>query len=337
MGPAGEHPDADVLSAFAEGALLESERGAVLAHLAGCAECRAVLSLIAEEPRGIAEVRPFPVRRRPRVWIPWGAVAAGIAVACGIALYRVERKPVYAPTTAQNQEKPAAPPPQEIAQLQAPANEPRTEKKKTASSAPEKSSKSATPDRVDAMAGLQEDKNATDLLKLAPGVASGGAPAAEKPKAEAQLRSRDLAVDTRTTAAFSSMAAAKSVAAGEVARSVVAQNEAAPVARPHWRLNEEGQPQRAFGNGAWQPALAGGPAKMRVVSIIGDEVWAGGADSQVYRSADEGSTWRAVPLPVKNGAAHTIVHIRFETAQMGTIEAADGTSWQTADGGRTWQ
>ncbi len=71
----GEHPDADVLNAFAEGALLERERNAVMAHLAGCAECREVLSLIAEEaPQTDAEVKQFPARE---------AASCVDAVGCG--------------------------------------------------------------------------------------------------------------------------------------------------------------------------------------------------------------------------------------------------------------
>src|SRR5579872_629616 len=43
--PAGAHPDADVLTAFAERALAEREREKILAHLAGCHECREVVAL----------------------------------------------------------------------------------------------------------------------------------------------------------------------------------------------------------------------------------------------------------------------------------------------------
>jgi len=57
----------------------------------------------------------------------------------------------------------------------------------------------------------------------------------------------------------------------------------------------------------------------------------------LYHSSDSGNTWNIVPLPVKNGDEPVIVHIRFQTPQAGTVEAADGTSWTTADGGATWK
>ena len=42
---AGDHPDPDLLAAFAEQALAEQERSTVLAHLSRCSECREVLAV----------------------------------------------------------------------------------------------------------------------------------------------------------------------------------------------------------------------------------------------------------------------------------------------------
>jgi hypothetical protein len=50
MPVAGPHPDAGLLTAFAERSLAGHERESVLAHLAGCAECREVVTLAAPEP-----------------------------------------------------------------------------------------------------------------------------------------------------------------------------------------------------------------------------------------------------------------------------------------------
>jgi len=53
---AGEHPDANLLSAFAEHSLTEPERMQVLDHLSRCAECRevAALALPAVEEKQLA-------------------------------------------------------------------------------------------------------------------------------------------------------------------------------------------------------------------------------------------------------------------------------------------
>ena len=83
------HPDAESLSAFAEQALGERERGQVLAHLAVCARCRQVVRLAQEAANAerVALAAPRPAtqpdawwRRWRLVWVP-AAVAASIAVA----------------------------------------------------------------------------------------------------------------------------------------------------------------------------------------------------------------------------------------------------------------
>jgi photosystem II stability/assembly factor-like uncharacterized protein len=108
------------------------------------------------------------------------------------------------------------------------------------------------------------------------------------------------------------------------------------VARPHWRINAMGQPERSFGDGEWQPVLLNEKSKMRVVSVFYGEVWIGGEDSRLYRSTDNGATWNQVALPDKDGRKHTITHIHFQTAQSGTVESEDGIVWITLDGGSTW-
>jgi len=88
------HPDAEMLSAFAEQALGERERDEVLEHLAVCGRCRQVVAL-AREAAGaeVAAARRAPVR--PRVWFrSWGlalAPAAAIAASAAIAIYVHER------------------------------------------------------------------------------------------------------------------------------------------------------------------------------------------------------------------------------------------------------
>jgi photosystem II stability/assembly factor-like uncharacterized protein len=75
---------------------------------------------------------------------------------------------------------------------------------------------------------------------------------------------------------------------------------------------------------------------MRVVSVFDAEVWVGGENARLYHSSDNGNTWTVVPLPMKNGNEPIIVHIRFKTPRTGTVEAADGASWTTSDGGVNW-
>jgi len=98
-GSTQEHPEADVLTAFAEQALSQADRESVLGHLALCADCREVMALAVPVPEVMpqgAETVPEtiateavrePVLLRPRrswfAWanLRWAALAAGVAVA----------------------------------------------------------------------------------------------------------------------------------------------------------------------------------------------------------------------------------------------------------------
>jgi photosystem II stability/assembly factor-like uncharacterized protein len=107
--------------------------------------------------------------------------------------------------------------------------------------------------------------------------------------------------------------------------------------RPHWRINDLGQLERSFGNGAWQPMPTHETSQLHVVSVFGSEVWAGGENLRLEHSSDNGATWESIQLPAKNGYNHAVAHIRFQTPQAGRIDSDDGTSWVTNDGGRTWK
>jgi hypothetical protein len=103
----GMHPDADVLSAFVEGALPEHERLQCLAHLAECSRCREV-AFLAQEPQP-ARVTPTPAPW----WRRWSApvpVLAATTAAC-IAVLAVS---LYLHYTARRPASDTAPPSAEI-------------------------------------------------------------------------------------------------------------------------------------------------------------------------------------------------------------------------------
>ena len=108
--PAQPHPDADLLTAFAEQALLVSERDAILEHLSLCGDCREIISLAL--PATDAAAAPVFVETgaetgavhavssdamakrgtdaaphaRMRGWpsLRWAALAAGVIVAASV-------------------------------------------------------------------------------------------------------------------------------------------------------------------------------------------------------------------------------------------------------------
>jgi len=93
----GQHPDADQLNAFIEHALPLHERQQTLAHLAACADCRAVVYLAEPsspneslQPQPIATPEPWFSGRKPSSWsifTGWNlAWPASAALACLIIL-----------------------------------------------------------------------------------------------------------------------------------------------------------------------------------------------------------------------------------------------------------
>src|ERR1039457_2685180 len=102
-GPEQAHPEADLLTAFAEQALSATERDGVLEHLALCGDCREAIALalpatdivIAPIATETEAVRATPIRAKSKrnfltafAWpsLRWAALAAGVAVAASVLL-----------------------------------------------------------------------------------------------------------------------------------------------------------------------------------------------------------------------------------------------------------
>ncbi len=91
--PVVNHPDADVLTAFAEKSLPELERATVLEHLSRCPECRDVLALSLPAVED-AQTVLVPARGGWLTWpaIRWGAVAAGVVLVASFAVLQYQRR-----------------------------------------------------------------------------------------------------------------------------------------------------------------------------------------------------------------------------------------------------
>src|SRR5512142_1884235 len=88
-----DHPDPDLLTAFAEGSLPQRERFQVLTHLGACATCREVVSLAL--PEALAP-QPAPAPA-PSGWLRWpvlrwGAVAAAVVIVAAAVILREPRR-----------------------------------------------------------------------------------------------------------------------------------------------------------------------------------------------------------------------------------------------------
>lgn len=339
------HLDEDVLTAFAEHALMELERERVMEHLATCMQCREVLSLaVAAMPEAVIQekLHMLPVRPPLRSWFPWVAIAAGVAVV-GSAVLLHERNAQLrqqyvnsAVNTAKVEAAPplrTPPPPQSVMAPERGAvrRQSPTQAAKAAPSRQQDQSSTVAADRL-------EKKEAPVQAEIAQTNQSLAMDAA-KPKIASQPEVVNGAISaqakSKASSAMNRAAPAPAFSAG--AASGLLGGIGGISARAHWRINAAGQAERSFGNEAWAPAMPDDNAKMRVVSVFGSEVWLGGEKLRLYHSIDNGTTWLLVQLPNKDNGEHAITIIHLQGGHVATVEADDGTQWDTIDGGQTWK
>jgi photosynthesis system II assembly factor YCF48-like protein len=103
----GVHPDADLLTAFAEKSLNQREHAQILQHLGQCTDCRSVVSLAMPEAELASSTTAakspwltWPVLR-------WGALAACVVVVSAAVTLHYERRQSVVPVVAEKTPAPA--------------------------------------------------------------------------------------------------------------------------------------------------------------------------------------------------------------------------------------
>jgi len=330
-GDAGEHPSADLLAAFSEQALTGKEREGVLAHLAACTACRDVLWRSLPEPETAAPA-VAAAKSRAGIRMPawrWVGVAAGAVVIASVAL-------VYRGGSGAAGENALRKAPAVVAQVQSPA-------------APVQAAKQS-PRPAPSLQAPLEAKN--EGLKVAPArrrqlpqntLTSTDTLAKSADKDTLQASAPAPAAPAATAKAARAAAAPAATADAGV---MIASNLDAPAmgkkklaAPTRWMLSSDGQLLRSTDGGKnWQTVPFAGNLVFRSVAVIGPNVWVGGQGGALYYSGDDGSQWHRLS-PASDGVplAQDISALSFQDAQHGNLTTADGQTWTTSDGGRTWQ
>jgi hypothetical protein len=341
-----------LLAAFAELALAAEEREKLLAHLATCDNCRAVMWCAMPENEAAQQVL---VSAPSRGWSwssawRWAGVAVGIVVIAGVAvLFRGgpgpagERVASARKATAVTQkrdmqatfDKEAAPVPAPEARLDA-----RSTPAKIATGArlqAKDMKQKAEPVSREAESANElaaEKTHAKSADEVSPSTTAPSAPASAPPSANAGSDAKAALADKNTPA--STAEAGGVVIASNIPARAMGKKKLAPPTR--WMLSRDGDLLRSTDAGKnWQVVPFAGNATFRAVAVIGPNVWVGGQAGALYYSADDGSRWQRL-APLADGVALTedITALTFSDAQHGILTTASGQSWTTSDGGRSW-
>lgn len=349
VGP--EHPDANLLAAFAESALTEKERGEVLDHLNHCADCRAVAAFALPEVSAAMAPAVAAAPRRSQVWrlLRWGAITAALATFTAVVIFHpslwnrpAEISQVAAPTPTAKEsaarDRPAAPPPEsDSVAARTSAGKPAVKK------APE-----SHPEWDLNGPGARELARQQNAMMAAP------PPSVARPVEQASgmpvIRTEAKAESARSAEALAAPAAAPPPAASSL--------DAAKV-RTESRVGLEIAPAGNAVGGALRGNLAASSAPpasatpaptavpmtahaaigsmramgkaIEIIPVPRIALWRVSADGQVQRSADGGKSYETIHVTdgVKFGV---IASLRNDVWAGGT----SGTLFHSTDGGVTW-
>jgi Photosynthesis system II assembly factor YCF48 len=380
--PPSGHPDANLLSAFSEGALSVRERGEVLQHLSICQDCREITSLALPEqqaaiavaaavsmaPRAMVSASaPEPALRRG-LNLRWGALAACAVIVAGIFLLtrhpRQQEVALIPPGVMTAANKARAQQSDEVVER---AEQLRMESRSAANSdlrAPKREG-AKTAGKIGEYARVSQPAESANTI----GVGSGAgialaspppppsAPISDQPKS-AELQAAPAARAASTTLAKAESAAPatpqkhdtlqaeakekdKKVATAGAAFSVTAVNGMRDanlsVVSLRWTLSV-GKLRRSSDAGeTWENVPFDEDGQFRALSVMGPELWVGGAKGVLYHSSDSGTQWvHIIPTAADETLAEDIVRIEFSDPHHGKLVTSQ-SEWRTSNGGKSWQ
>ena len=347
---AGPHPEANILTAFAEQALSKRERREVLGHLGECGECREVLTLAGVGDAFGAVVAEEVVQSGNRPWfgwptLRWAGLAATIVIAVGLFWPRFTGNTEFKSHMAAPASKMAV---SQVVQEGFPTRGQAlviSRARVPIAAAPAGSGPSGHSKPVLRPTGeiRAESKAAEVVSSLSAGPATGSfnsrLSAAKSPVPPDSASTGAQAVPPRTAVggnrAISPLAAQPSKEMQSPAVSLAAAN---PDVR--WALASEGVLLRSKDGGkSWEPVpLKAGTGRIFAIAPQGLSIWAGGEGGQLLHSEDGGEQWSYVQ-PAQGEVALTgaIVRIEFRDALNGTLVSDTGEIWTTGNGGLDWQ
>ncbi|HUI84391.1 MAG TPA: hypothetical protein VL240_09215 [Candidatus Binatia bacterium] len=370
--PAGEHPSADMLNGYVEQSVTAEEKSRVTNHLAACVECREVVflaSAAAEERRDLAVAAAARLEqvaaagRSKAGWSFWRWAAPALAAVVVVAGVLIERNRIVStlrPASTRTivaSRQPAPPAPVASQATGQPATQPQAAVSATAAAKYASSGEARAAKRAKAPVNpvLLAQQNAA--LEVAPAGAVAGLPLGKEERkslpppasqtVEVTSAAPLVSADSGLASAFVNTPTSESLTAGTAGMGKAAAPAAKPglsnavqlglASHPQWRISGDGHLERSLTGNDWTRVLAGEIVSFRVVSVMGNDIWAGGSGGALFHSSDGGLHWKKVVLGADGEAEHgTVISIRFDTVLQGDVGIDSGASWSTSDGGQIW-
>ena len=321
--------DANSLAAWFDGTLSKNERKMAESHLSTCARCQAVLAAAARTSA------PPPARRwwqtaTVRWLVP---IAATSAVALVLWVKLPEQRPpldsrrrdrpsalVAAPTSIPSPAAESAPRPQTAPNLKQPADSKDERTRVARENAP---GKRVSINAEDSVASRQEQTGPAALERDAIAAPSAAAPAPAPARPDASSPPADRLAESRFVPFVSGRGR------GRAPLQLVS-----PDPDIRWRILTDGGVERSTDRGTtWQAQSTGATAAMTAGAAPAPTTcWLVGRAGIVLLSTD-GRTWQRVAFP----ETIDLVAIHASDGANATVTAADGRTFTTTDGAKTWR
>jgi hypothetical protein len=325
----GAHPDANLLSAFAEKSLNSKEETKVFRHLTQCADCRQIVVLAQPEIEAVMEVKTLPATASGLRGMRWAFWAVAVLAVGGMLMLNDREKAAPKRIAVVTQ-------PEQMLQRSATS----TEKSANEPSVREKSSAEQK------TLALSKRRDAAEVSSVGPQIDRGeSAPAVSAMQSDLQNSpvTKDRAAsavpaNSVSPAAPTPRSAFAPDAKADANRSAANAMVFSKSAGPRWTLTPDGVLQRSLDAGkTWEPVPVADNANFRVVSALGSDVWLGGTAGALYHSKDAGQHWEQVKPAIGGNTLNAdITALEFTDAAHGKVSTASGV-WTTSDAGQTWR
>ena len=360
----GDHPEANLLAAFAEGGLTRREREQVLSHLGKCATCRETLAVAMPEiTAGHLPAAAAPSGTRSLRWpmLRWAGVGAAVVVVAAAVIIQSSRRSAEAPkislaAPAEISEQAKQPAKPAVVNEAAPVLADRVSRKEAATDRDARAkAESKTDKKKDVVAG--QFAYSAPAPALANKVAESNEPVQSQAQTEpyaaakaARVQQPGSAVDGAGIAGVVAMEQKQQQAAAPASQAQRA-NESSEVAAQsgvvqmqkaksqdrgksdldgmkaaHARSSANARASTAAGSAA----VSGGPLMKAAISIPSH--WRLSTEGALERSTDAGRTWQLVRVAAQPDTLRSFCTVGREV----WVGGRGGALYHSGDNGQTW-